>query len=188
MTHQRLGGRASPRRRQRGLDDDVATPTLLGCLLDPPEQLGLLRVELRLRQHARVEQFRTLLDLFGWTFRRRGRRWLTGVMCGDCRLHRASLVVRRARSPTLSSTTATACVRRPRTPHSRLGNIPVMRFNTHFRSNVIAGVIAFVIYLVIALATGASFGSALLVAVILGLATFAISYIISSLIVAARRR
>jgi hypothetical protein len=77
--------------------------------------------------------------------------------------------------------------RGPRT-RPRLGNIPVMRLNTHFRSNVIAGVIAFVIYLVIALATGTSFGSALLVAVILGLATFAISYIISSLIVAARRR
>jgi hypothetical protein len=110
--------------------------------------------------------------------------------CDVWRLPPAPRIARRStREITdLVITTATACVRRPRTPHSRLGNIPVMRFNTHFRSNVIAGVIAFVIYLVIALATGASFGSALLVAVILGLATFAISYIISSLIVAARRR
>ena len=62
-----------------------------------------------------------------------------------------------------------------------------MRLNLSRVGNAIGGCIAALIYFIIDVATGGNVGSAILGAVIIGIVTFAISFLISRAIIAARR-
>lgn len=65
-----------------------------------------------------------------------------------------------------------------------------MSINAGLRSNILSGIAAFVIYVVIALATGGVVGLTIGIGVLVGLATFAISYLIRKFLFAGgpRRR
>ena len=64
----------------------------------------------------------------------------------------------------------------------------VKRLNQGIYANVTSGVIAAVIFVIIALATGWAAGKAVLGALILGIATFAVAFVITQTITWAKRR
>lgn len=63
-----------------------------------------------------------------------------------------------------------------------------MRLNTSLRGNLIGGLIAFVIFVVIWVATGGSVVAGLGYGLLLGVATVAVSFLITRAIVAGKQR
>lgn len=68
------------------------------------------------------------------------------------------------------------------------GTMLVMRLNTSLRGHIIGGLIAFVIFVVIWVATGGSVAAGLGYGLLLGVATVAVSFLITRAIVTGKQR